>query len=92
MYSKSFNLREEAMKELKTFLEKYQKKGRTHSPSDVIKAAAFLIYRALYDKVHSVSAVCINIRIFLLCNLLCKFKSFLYSYSLSLYFRYIHQH
>lgn len=55
MYSKSFNLREEAMKELKIYLENYQRKGRTHSQIDVIKAATFLLYRALYDKVHSVS-------------------------------------
>lgn len=64
MYSKSFNLREEAMKELKIYLEKYQKKGKTHSPSDVMRAATFLLYRAIYDKVHSIYTFALNILAF----------------------------
>ncbi|KAG8183807.1 hypothetical protein JTE90_027733 [Oedothorax gibbosus] len=61
MYSKSFDQREEAMKELQVFLEKYQKKGKSHPPNDVIKAATFLIQKALCDKVFSIYTAALNI-------------------------------
>ncbi|XP_071041932.1 centrosomal protein of 104 kDa [Parasteatoda tepidariorum] len=61
MYSKSFDQREEAMKELQIFLEKYQKKGKFHPPSDVIKGAAFLLQKALCDKVVSIYTAALNI-------------------------------
>ncbi|CAL1283333.1 unnamed protein product [Larinioides sclopetarius] len=61
MYSKSFDRREEAMKELQIFLEKYQKKGQQHSPNDVVKAASFLIQKALCDKVFSIYTAALSI-------------------------------
>ncbi|XP_042913311.2 centrosomal protein of 104 kDa-like, partial [Parasteatoda tepidariorum] len=61
MYSKSFDQREEAMKELQIFLEKYQKKGKFHPPSDIIKGAAFLLQKALCDKVVSIYTAALSI-------------------------------
>ncbi|GFY44879.1 centrosomal protein of 104 kDa [Trichonephila inaurata madagascariensis] len=76
MYSKSFDQREEAMKELQSFLEKYQKKGRSHSPNDIIKAASFLIQKALCDKVFSIYTAALSI-------LAMCFKSFIPAHQVS---------
>ncbi|KAF8776995.1 Centrosomal protein of 104 kDa like protein [Argiope bruennichi] len=76
MYSKSFDRREEAMKELQSFLEKYQKKGHQHSPNDVVKAASFLIQKALCDKVFSIYTAALSI-------LAMCFKSFIPKHQVS---------
>ncbi|XP_035225649.1 centrosomal protein of 104 kDa-like isoform X3 [Stegodyphus dumicola] len=61
MYSKAFKQREESMKNISAYLEKYQKKGKSHAPNEVIRAVSILIQRAFFDNVHSIYAAALNI-------------------------------